>query len=108
MSTLVVTNLDDDGSAGSLRGTIAGSSSGDTITFDPSLLGGTLVLTGGELALAHDLTIDGDVNDDGRPDITIDADGAHGGTTRVLNVYAPTATLDGLVITGGNSNYGAG
>lgn len=105
MSTLVVTNLDNDG-AGSLRDTIAASSTGDTITFDSSLLGGTLVLTSGELAVSSNVSIEGDVDGNGTPDITIDANGAS--NTRVFNVGAVTATLDGLVITGGNSIYGAG
>src|SRR5436305_3095010 len=103
MSTLVVTNLND-GGAGSLRDTIAASSAADTITFDPSLLGGTLVLTGGELAVTHGLTIEGDIDGNGTADITIDA----AGSSRVLNVSAAAAALDGLVITGGNSIYGAG
>ncbi|MEA2887182.1 MAG: large repetitive protein [Bradyrhizobium sp.] len=103
MSTLVVTNLND-GGAGSLRDSIAGSSTGDTITFDPSLLGGALVLTSGELVVSSNVTIEGDVDGNGTPDITIDA----AGNSRVLNVSAATATLDGLVITGGSSTYGAG
>jgi large repetitive protein len=106
MSTLVVTNLNDDNSAGSLRSQIAASQSGDTIAFDPSLVGGTLLLAQGELAVTHALTIEGDVDGNATPDITIDANGASG--TRVFNVDAVTATLDGLVITGGNSTYGAG
>src|SRR5947199_6607101 len=96
MSTLVVTNLND-GGAGSLRGTIAASSTGDTITFDPSLLGGTLVLTGGELAVTSNLIIDGDTNADNRTDIRIDGDLA----SRVFHVTAGTSTFHAVTVTGG-------
>jgi hypothetical protein len=105
MSTLVVTNLNDSG-AGSLRDTIGASSTGDTITFDASLLNGTLVLTSGELAVTQNLIIEGDIDGNGTADITIDAN--HAANTRVFDVGAVTASLDGLVITGGNSIYGAG
>ncbi len=37
----------------------------DTIVFAPSIEGQTLVLTGGELVLNQDTTIDGDQNNDG-------------------------------------------
>ena len=102
MSTLVVTNLNDDNSAGSLRSQIAASASGDTITFNPSLRGGTLVLAQGALAVTHSLTIEGDVNGNGTPDITIDG----GGASRLFNIddgaiSIISATLDGLVLTHG-------
>ena len=53
----------------------------DTITFAASLIGGptpgvddgVLTLAMGELAIEGNVTIDGDVNHDGAPDITIDA-----------------------------------
>lgn len=58
-ATLVVTNNADSGS-GSLRQTIANASSGDTITFDPSLANQTIILTSGKIQfLNKDLTIDG-------------------------------------------------
>jgi len=55
-------------------------SSEDTITFGADLAGGTLTLTKGQIdirmpILAKALTIDGDINDDHLPDITIDAHG---------------------------------
>jgi hypothetical protein len=37
----------------------------DTILFAPNLEGQTLTLTGGELVVSRDLTIDGDRNNDG-------------------------------------------
>lgn len=47
----------------------------ETITFDPSLMG-TVITTSIQLAVVRDgLTIDGDINDDGVPDITIDGQG---------------------------------
>src|SRR5262249_29411205 len=56
-STLTAPNPRGSGT-GSLRGEIAASTSGDTIVFDPSL-SGTITLTSGELALNHNLTIQG-------------------------------------------------
>ena len=60
----------------------------DTITFDDDLIGGVnpgvddgmLVLSQGELAVFGNVTIDGDVNGDDTPDITVDGAGA---STRV-------------------------
>ena len=107
---IVVTTLDDtvdpnDGQT-SLREALAlaNSSAGNvTITFDPSLSGGTLTLDPGLGLLkitANDITIDGDTNGDGTPDITISG----GNNTAVLftaingNIHT---TLDGLVIENG-------
>ena len=107
---IVVTTLDDtvdpnDGQT-SLREalTLANSSAGNvTITFDPSLSGGILTLDPGLGLLkitANDITIDGDTNGDGTPDITISG----GNNTAVLftatngNIHT---TLDGLVIENG-------
>jgi hypothetical protein len=58
-STLTVTNPLDDGSGGTLRATIAAAASGDTIVFAGSLNGRTVALTGGELLLNKNLTIQG-------------------------------------------------
>ena len=73
-----------------------------TITFAPSLAGGTIHLANGELGITADgVTIDGDIDGNGTPDITIDA----GGASRVFDidngVSAIAATLDGLVIRDG-------
>jgi hypothetical protein len=86
---------------GSLRAAIeAANASGtaDTITFHPGLAGGTILLSSGQLTIdkagAH-LTIDGD----GTPDITVDAQDI----SRVFFINEDAdATLQGLVITGGN------
>ena len=91
----------------------------DTITFRNDLAGGTLALTLGQLDVTapittRALTIDGNLNDDRSPDITIDAQGQ----SRVINVDpTPSAgvqtlgspvTLDGLVVTGGKESQDGG
>jgi hypothetical protein len=53
--TLTITNADD-GGPGSLRDAIGQARSGDTIVFAVS---GTIVLTGGEIAISKDLDIEG-------------------------------------------------
>src|SRR5690242_2891852 len=58
LSTLTVTNTLDSG-PGSLRQAIVDAQDGDTIDFDASLRGRSIVLTGGELAIDRDITIDG-------------------------------------------------
>jgi hypothetical protein len=54
---IVVTNLNDGGS-GSLRQALEDIAIGGTITFDPSLAGGTIPLTTGPLVPSGDVTID--------------------------------------------------
>jgi len=114
MANFVVTTLDDtidpnDGQL-SLREALAlangNNSAHDTITFAANLSGGTLSLTNGELEITTGgITINGDINGDGQADITIDA----GALSRVFlisdGLYAAStisATLNGLVIQGGN------
>jgi hypothetical protein len=100
LATITVTNLYDSG-AGSLRDALGLANPGDTIDFASNLAGGTLVLTSGQLDVTKNLTIDGDIDANGTPDITIDA----GGASRVFNVDAGatqiSATLDGLVMMNG-------
>ena len=124
MANITVTTLDDTVNAGdgvlSLREALAlangnGSAETDTITFAAGLAGGTLVLTSGQqLAITtDDITIDGDVNGDDVADITISGDADGSGTptaldTRVFNISGSIATLDALVITGGNAALGEG
>ena len=58
LSKLTVINNNDSG-LGSLRAAIAAAHSGDTINFANSLIGQTIKLTSGPLAIAKSLTIDG-------------------------------------------------
>ena len=59
--------------------------------------GATIALAQGQLAISTTVTIDGDLDGDGAPDVTLDA----GGASRVLAVTGGTATLRGLTVTGG-------
>jgi hypothetical protein len=102
-----VLNTNDNGS-GSLRQAIANLSPGGTIAFDPSLAGKTIFLTGGELLLSNNMTINGP----GANQLTIS--GSHSG--RVLDI-APGVTnlISGLTIADGlagatipNPNFGGG
>jgi hypothetical protein len=108
-STLIVTNTFDDGSSGSLRSAVlqanadAAGGTSDTINFDPSLAGATIVLTQGEFALSGagggTITIDGSAL--GTP-ITISGNNA----SRVFDISAAGAVvqISGLAITGGNGS----
>ena len=93
LAILTVTTNADSG-AGSLRNAISSATSGDTITFNAGM---TVTLSSGQLTLNKNLTIDGDLDDNGTADVTIDAD--H--NSRVFSMTAGTVTLDGLVITKG-------
>jgi hypothetical protein len=75
MATFTVTNLHDSG-AGSLRAALSLANDGDTITFAQNLAGGTLILTSGELDITKTLTINGDLDGNGSPDITISGNNA--------------------------------
>ena len=113
LATLTVANGNNDG-AGSLRQALADAVSGDTITFDPSV---TNVSISETLTIGKNLTIDGDLDNNGTPDVTIDA-GFNSGVIQVGYFGVVNATIDGLVITGGlvsgrggqgaNSNGGLG
>jgi Ca2+-binding RTX toxin-like protein len=120
--SLVVTTLNDvdddlDGLT-SLREAIAFAettdATDDVITFDPSLAGGTITLVdtfGADSNTDLDidfnagtvgaLTIDGDIDGDGTPDVTIDGNG----TNRVIDITGANTdvTLNGLTITGGDA-----
>ncbi|MEO1092263.1 MAG: right-handed parallel beta-helix repeat-containing protein, partial [Pseudomonadota bacterium] len=76
----------------------------DTITFVAGLAGSTILLTAGQLDITSNLTIDGDLDDDGGPDVTVDAQGQ----SRVFQVAGGTSTIHGLVITGGDAGTGNG
>jgi hypothetical protein len=77
LAIVTVTTTADTG-AGSLRNAIAGATTGDTITFDLDSgaignQGGAITLTSGQLSINKNLTIDGDLDNNGTPDVTIDA-----------------------------------
>ena len=122
-ATLTVTTASDDGADGlSLRAAIARAFPGDTINFDESLAGQTILLTQGQLTIDKTLTITGpgaslltieqgdsavrvfeitkpgDVTLSG---ITIQAGG-------ILNESGATVTVDGCIITNGVSSSGGG
>jgi FG-GAP-like repeat len=128
-ATFVVTTLADesydggtlaqetaDGSGLSLREALAlanqDPTTKDTITFDPSLIGGSthgvndgvLLLTNGQLIVDGNVAIEGDINGDTTPDITIDGQGA----SRDFDVLGGNVTLDGLTITGGDAHVHGG
>ena len=104
MLDFIVSNTADSG-VGSLRWAIdlanneAIHPGADRIIFDAGMFGQTIALTSGELLINSDVTIDGDLNNDGVFDITIDA----GGLSRVVSIEDPAGTveLDGVKITGG-------
>jgi hypothetical protein len=82
---VTVVNTNDSG-PGSLRNAIDVVAPGGTITFDPSLAGGTIALTSGPLWIAgKDVTIDGS----GAPGLTVSG----GGVDRVL-IVEPGATAN--------------
>src|SRR5260370_25665663 len=99
-STLTVLNNTDSGD-GSLRVAIAAASSGDTITFDPSLAGQTITLTSGELAIDKSLDIKGL----GADQLTISGNDA----SRVFDISGGlTVTLAHLAIVHGRASQAGG
>jgi hypothetical protein len=96
----VVTNLLDNGSAGSLRSTIATAAISDhAVTFAPGLSGGTIILSGGEIGISANMTITGL----GAGSLTISGgDAAHTNSSRIFNFAASsTATISGLTLING-------
>jgi hypothetical protein len=103
LSTLTVLNNLDSG-AGSLRAAITAAKSGDTIVFAPSIDGQTITLTGGALAIAKSLDIEGP----GASSLAISGNDA----SRVFEISQSgnqpvgsiAVTIDNLTITHGNGN----
>lgn len=112
-SNLIVDTLVDENdgnfSAGdlSLREVIALATPGDTITFANS---GTISLTLGELNINKALTINGDIDGNGTPDITVSGNNA----SRVFNINdndgqnTISVKISSLEITNGSSSEGSG
>src|SRR5436190_23951008 len=95
-ATLIVTSTNDSG-PGSLRQALADAQDGDTIQFDPSLNGQTIMLTSGELAVNNSITITGP--GDNRLAISKPFDGSY---FRIFHVTSGhPVTMQGLTITGG-------
>jgi hypothetical protein len=98
---IVVANTNDSGE-GSLRQAIADIACGGTITFDPDLAGGTIILTGGSLTIGKDMTIDASA----APGLAISGDNA----SQVFFVESGvTAMMRNLTIRDGNTlDFGGG
>ena len=100
LATFTVINIADSG-AGSLRQAIVdanGNSGSDIIQFD-SGVNGTITLTTGELAITGAVDLQGP----GSSIVTVSGNNS----SRVFYVSA-NATISGLTISGGNSDYGGG
>ncbi|WP_370688308.1 cadherin-like domain-containing protein [Flavimaribacter sediminis] len=86
----------------------------DKITFDESVFGDDATIYLGanyQLIITSDVTIDGDIDGDGRADVTLNANSGAGqddAVTRVMMVSGGTSHLEGLIFTGGNDLDGAG
>jgi hypothetical protein len=100
-STYVVTNLDDDGSPGTLRDAVANAGTTPIIHFAPALSGQTIYL-GGTVNLNNDVTIDGSGLPNG-----IRIDGIQHFKIFYVN-YRVTAVLNSLTIQNGNDNGDSG
>uniref|UniRef100_UPI0035D42BB3 Ig-like domain-containing protein n=1 Tax=Pseudomonas chlororaphis TaxID=587753 RepID=UPI0035D42BB3 len=106
LATWTATNNANTG-VGSLRAALASAQNGDIVTFSSGM---TVQLTS-ELLINKNITVDGDLNNDGVADVTLDGQYR----TRVVEITSgSTVTLDGLAITrglvsgnGGNGGYGA-
>jgi uncharacterized repeat protein (TIGR01451 family) len=104
MSADVVCNLNDSG-PGSLRQAVIDANAtpnlNNTITFNSSLSGQTITLTGGDLEISSDLSITGL----GATNLTISG----GGNSTVFAVDSGwNVSISGLTISGGNANGGNG
>jgi hypothetical protein len=89
-TSFIVTSAADSG-LGTLRAAVASAQNGDTIGFDPSLVGKTIALTTGAININHSLAIVG-------PGVTVSGSNL----SRVFNINGIlTVGLTGLTITGG-------
>ncbi|WP_295478799.1 Ig-like domain-containing protein [uncultured Pseudomonas sp.] len=93
LATFTVTSTSNTG-AGTLRAALASAQNGDIVTFSGSMT----VLLDAQLVVNKNITLDGDLNNDGVADVTLDGQNK----TSVIRVTSgTTATFDGLVITRG-------
>ncbi|MES2105518.1 MAG: DUF4347 domain-containing protein [Pseudomonadota bacterium] len=93
LATVTITNGNNTG-AGSLRNAIAVAGVGDTVTSNASR---TVTLSSGELVINKNLTIDFDLDDNGTPDVVVNANYS----SRAFNITTGTVVLDGVTITHG-------
>ena len=98
----MVTKIDDDNTVGTLRKEIADATAGDTIVFDDTLNGDTIILGGSELTIGKNLTIDASALSEG---ITISGNDA----SRVFQINSATeVTMKALTISDGVAPEGTG
>ncbi|WP_419588406.1 choice-of-anchor Q domain-containing protein [Thiolapillus sp.] len=96
-----VTSLADHG-PGTLRTAITSATNGDRITFAPWLHKKTIYLDN-EIIINKEMTIEGDIDGDRRPDMRLDGHGV----TRILNVHdSGILTLKSLILENGSANSG--
>ena len=87
-----------DSGENTLRADLTYAPSGSTLTFAPTLSGQPIMLTGGEIVLSNNITIDARVPGG------IEISGNN--TSRVFDITSGTVSLFGLTLTGGNVDPG--
>ncbi|WP_122341139.1 Ig-like domain-containing protein [Pseudomonas caricapapayae] len=93
LATFTVTSTSNTGT-GSLREALTNAQNGDIVTFST----GMTVALQSQLVVSKNITLDGDLNNDGVADVTLDGQNR----TSVIRVNSGvTATLDGVIITRG-------
>ncbi|WP_122283785.1 Ig-like domain-containing protein, partial [Pseudomonas syringae group genomosp. 3] len=93
LATFTVTSTSNTGT-GSLREALSNAQNGDIVTFST----GMTVALQSQLVVSKNITLDGDLNNDGVADVTLDGQNR----TSVIRVNSGvTATLDGVIITRG-------
>jgi len=103
-STIIVTDTNDNG-PGTLRQALVDAQDGDTIQFDPALIGQTITLTTGELLIDKNITISGP----GWKLLTVSAIDIPKFRFRVFHVNpGHNVTIAGLTISDGHANGAAG